>query len=192
MPKSNPETIRRCLDEAFELSQGALQKRDPEVKKRMRDEALRLYKKVLSLDKKNSSAAQGIGRIYLHEKRFKEAYTAYKKGLAVASPNKKYVFLNGLANVRRYEGDWNKAVRKSYEEAIDLYKKALKFATGPEKAICLSNLSVTYAELRMWKEAISANQKALAAIKKYKVHENMIKLLKMEQAVYREYDKFTL
>ncbi len=193
MPKTNNIT-NNLIKEGLVFGHRALSTQHLKRKKVFFVKALNAYQKAIKLDPKNRRAIQGIARTYLHQKQFFKSLNFYKKGLSASPKIYRHIFLNGIGNVYRYLGDWNKDRILYYKKSIDYYKKALKANTNTEiSALYWSNLSRSYANMQNWKDAIKTNEKTLKILKKEKVnHGNLSKILTLENKLYKEYLKRTL
>lgn len=173
---------------AFKFDQKAIGTKDPRKKEMLFRKSMHLYKKAFR--EGDLQSIKGLAMAYLHSKKISKALALYQKGLKRAPKKSKHTFLNGLGNTYRYQGDYGKQSITAYRKAIRYYKEAIR--SKPLASIYWSNLSVAYASLKDWNNALNANKKAIALIKRNREHKNMLKLLKLERDLYSQYKKLTL
>ncbi len=113
------------------------------------NEAIKIFKDILTFDSKNLSALNSLGRIY-HEKRdAKKAEKFFLDALKIDSLS--FHVINNIAGFYREEGKSNKA--------IEYYKKAI--VLNPNNAYIYNNLAKTYFDIKKHDDAKENSFKAL-------------------------------
>ncbi len=130
----------------------------------------------------------------LHTKKFKKALEIYKKLLKISTNNQKTSIYNGIGNVFRMLAETSKDSMKYNKKALSYYKKAIN-SNAKYKGLYFSNASYIYGKLKMWDDAIKTSKKAIYLLKKEEKegikHGNQIKILELENSLYKEYKKKT-
>jgi protein O-GlcNAc transferase len=153
------------------------------------NEALKIYNKLLDIDKVNSRLLLFIGTLYLDNKNFKEAKNYLKKCIEIDKKN--IVAFNNLAITYEAIGNTDKAINlyqksikisdkisdtffrmanlyskiKEYKLAIQNYEKAI--AINPNYIFGYVNLANTQFKLNLYEVAIANYKKALSINKKF-------------------------
>lgn len=185
------------LRDAFLTDQKAIMEDNQKIKKELFRKSIKIYKNILKNNKNNLEALRGLGRSLLHSLSLQEALSVYKKGLGISKLKNRHVFYNGLGSVYKYMADYSRVNQKLYMESAKIYEAAIKKAPKAALGIYYSNLSTAYAGLKNWQQAIKTSEKAIRLLKmsqqKLKInYGNQIKILKLENKLYREYKKRTL
>jgi len=106
------------------------------------------------------------------------------------------LFYNKIAYLLSESDSYCSQMVTNYKEAVRYCKMAIKTAGNRPCGLYWSNLSLAYAKLKDWDNAIFAIKKAIPLLKKEEKegikHGNQIKILQLEKMLYQEYRKRTL
>lgn len=106
------------------------------------------------------------------------------------------LFYNKIAYLLSESDSYCSQMVTNYKEAVKYYEMAIKTAGNRPCGLYWSNLSLAYAKLKDWDNAIFAIKKAIPLLKKEEKegikHGNQIKILQLEKMLYQEYRKRTL
>jgi tetratricopeptide (TPR) repeat protein len=105
--------------------------------------------KIIESDPTNRSAYEGLGKLYLEAKKFKDALEVYTYLARVYPGEDKYISKLGLVNFNL----------GNYDAAIDAYQKALELQ--PDAPHRLINLSLCYEAKGQMNDAVSSVKRAL-------------------------------
>lgn len=194
-PSENHSPAAQFIELSREKDQRALLATNPALKRRLFNDAFQLAEQALHASP-DSRSKLAVARVLLHQKKFKDAMRIYKQGLQKATESGKHCFLNGIGNTYRYMADHEKSAAIYYRHSIRAYQSAISLAPKGLKSLYWSNLATTYAELQGWEEAINALLRAIPLLEQEEQrgisHGDQLKILKLELALYREYEKRTL
>lgn len=112
--------------------------------------AEQIYIKIIANDPSNQEAYEGLGKVYLEQKKYKDAQEVYEYLVKNHPDNDSYMGRLGL--VRFNLG--------KYEEAIEAYNKAIEI--NPHKPSRIMNLSLCYEAMDELDKAIQTAEKAIS------------------------------
>ena len=118
-------------------------------KKNFLDEAKKIYKEIIEIEKENFQAMHLLGVIFFQQKDYDQGIQFIEKSLEIN--NKNYSALNNLGNIF--------LELKKYPEAIEKYKKALNLNKNYTAAIY--NLGNVYKAISKYKIALEYYYKAI-------------------------------
>jgi predicted O-linked N-acetylglucosamine transferase (SPINDLY family) len=124
-------------------------------KKNSLDEAKKIYKDIIEIEKENFQAMHLLGVIFFQQKNYDQGIEFIEKSLQIN--NKNYSALNNLGNIF--------LELKKYPEAIEKYKKALNLNKNYTAAIY--NLGNTYKAISKYKIALEYYYKAIISDPKF-------------------------
>ena len=124
-------------------------------KKNSLDEAKKIYKDIIEIEKENFQAIHLLGVIFFQQKDYDQGIEFIEKSLQIN--NKNYSALNNLGNIF--------LELKKYPEAIEKYKKALNLNKNYTAAIY--NLGNTYKAISEYKIALEYYYKAIISDPKF-------------------------
>jgi len=124
-------------------------------KKNSLDEAKKIYKDIIEIEKENFQAMHLLGVIFFQQKDYDQGIEFIEKSLQIN--NKNYSALNNLGNIF--------LELKKYPEAIEKYKKALNLNKNYTAAIY--NLGNTYKAISKYKIALEYYYKAIISDPKF-------------------------
>ena len=124
-------------------------------KKNSLDEAKKIYKEIIDIEKENFQAIHLLGVIFFQQKDYDQGIQFIEKSLQIN--NKNYSALNNLGNIF--------LELKKYPEAIEKYKKALNLNKNYTAAIY--NLGNTYKAISEYKIALEYYSKAVISNPKF-------------------------
>ena len=124
-------------------------------KKNSLDEAKKIYKEIIEIEKENFQAMHLLGVIFFQQKDYDQGIQFIEKSLQIN--NKNYSALNNLGNIF--------LELKKYPEAIEKYKKALDLNKNYTAAIY--NLGNTYKAISEYKIALEYYSKAIISNPKF-------------------------
>jgi predicted O-linked N-acetylglucosamine transferase (SPINDLY family) len=124
-------------------------------KKNSLDEAKKIYKDIIEIEKENFQAMYLLGVIFFQQKDYDQGIEFIEKSLQIN--NKNYSALNNLGNIF--------LELKKYPEAIEKYKKALNLNKNYTAAIY--NLGNTYKAISKYKIALEYYYKAIISDPKF-------------------------
>lgn len=124
-------------------------------KKNSLDEAKKIYKEIIEIEKENFQAIHLLGVIFFQQKDYDQGIQFIEKSLQIN--NKNYSALNNLGNIF--------LELKKYPEAIEKYKKALDLNKNYTAAIY--NLGNTYKAISEYKIALEYYSKAIISNPKF-------------------------
>jgi len=124
-------------------------------KKNSLDEAKKIYKDIIEIEKENFQAIHLLGVIFFQQKDYDQGIEFIEKSLQIN--NKNYSALNNLGNIF--------LELKKYPEAIEKYKKALNLNKNYTAAIY--NLGNTYKAISKYKIALEYYYKAIISDPKF-------------------------
>jgi predicted O-linked N-acetylglucosamine transferase (SPINDLY family) len=124
-------------------------------KKNSLDEAKKIYKEIIEIEKENFQAMHLLGVIFFQQKDYDQGIQFIEKSLQIN--NKNYSALNNLGNIF--------LELKKYPEAIEKYKKALNLNKNYTAAIY--NLGNTYKAISKYKIALEYYYKAIISDPKF-------------------------
>ena len=124
-------------------------------KKNSLDEAKKIYKEIIDIEKENFQAIHLLGVIFFQQKDYDQGIQFIEKSLQIN--NKNYSALNNLGNIF--------LELKKYPEAIEKYKKALNLNKNYTAAIY--NLGNTYKAISEYKIALEYYSKAIISNPKF-------------------------
>ena len=119
------------------------------------DEAKKIYKEIIEIEKENFQAIHLLGVIFFQKKDYIQAIQLIEKSLNIN--NKNYSALNNLGNIL--------LELKKYPEAIEKYKKALNLNKNYTAAIY--NLGNVYKAISKYKIALEYYYKAIISDPKF-------------------------
>ena len=124
-------------------------------KKNSLDEAKKIYKEIIEIEKENFQAMHLLGVIFFQQKDYDQGIRLIEKSLQIN--NKNYSALNNLGNIF--------LELKKYPEAIEKYKKALNLNKNYTAAIY--NLGNAYKAISKYKIALEYYYKAIISDPKF-------------------------
>jgi len=124
-------------------------------KKNSLDEAKKIYREIIEIEKENFQAIHLLGVIFFQQKDYDQGIEFIEKSLQIN--NKNYSALNNLGNIF--------LELKKYPEAIEKYKKALNLNKNYTAAIY--NLGNTYKAISKYKIALEYYYKAIISDPKF-------------------------
>jgi predicted O-linked N-acetylglucosamine transferase (SPINDLY family) len=124
-------------------------------KKNSLDEAKKIYKEIIEIEKENFQAMHLLGVIFFQQKNYDQGIQFIEKSLHIN--NKNYSALNNLGNIF--------LELKRYPEAIEKYKKALNLNKNYTAAIY--NLGNVYKTISKYKIALEYYYKAIISDPKF-------------------------
>jgi predicted O-linked N-acetylglucosamine transferase (SPINDLY family) len=124
-------------------------------KKNSLDEAKKIYKEIIEIEKENFQAMHLLGVIFFQQKNYDQGIQFIEKSLQIN--NKNYSALNNLGNIF--------LELKKYPEAIEKYKKALNLNKNYTAAIY--NLGNVYKAISKYKIALEYYYKAIISDPKF-------------------------
>ena len=124
-------------------------------KKNSLDEAKKIYKEIIEIEKENFQAIHLLGVIFFQQKDYIQAIQLIEKSLNIN--NKNYSALNNLGNIL--------LELKKYPEAIEKYEKALNLNKNYTAAIY--NLGNVYKAISKYKIALEYYYKAIISDPKF-------------------------
>ena len=124
-------------------------------KKNSLDEAKKIYKEIIEIEKENFQAMHLLGIIFFQQKNYDQGIQCIEKSLQIN--NKNYSALNNLGNIF--------LELKKYPEAIEKYKKALNLNKNYTAAIY--NLGNVYKAISKYKIALEYYYKAIISDPKF-------------------------
>jgi predicted O-linked N-acetylglucosamine transferase (SPINDLY family) len=124
-------------------------------KKNSLDEAKKIYKEIIEIEKENFQAMHLLGVIFFQQKDYDQGIQFIEKSLQIN--NKNYSALNNLGNIF--------LELKKYPEAIEKYKKALNLNKNYTAAIY--NLGNVYKAISKYKIALEYYYKAIISDPKF-------------------------
>ena len=124
-------------------------------KKNSLDEAKKIYKEIIEIEKENFQAMHLLGIIFFQQKDYDQGIQFIEKSLQIN--NKNYSALNNLGNIF--------LELKKYPEAIEKYKKALNLNKNYTAAIY--NLGNVYKAISKYKIALEYYYKAIISDPKF-------------------------
>jgi predicted O-linked N-acetylglucosamine transferase (SPINDLY family) len=124
-------------------------------KKNSLDEAKKIYKNIIKIEKENFQAIHLLGVIFFQQKEYNQGIRLIEESLKIN--NKNYSALNNLGNIF--------LELKKYPEAIEKYKKALNLNKNYTAAIY--NLGNAYKAISKYKIALDYYYKAIVSDPKF-------------------------
>jgi protein O-GlcNAc transferase len=124
-------------------------------KKNSLDEAKKIYKEIIEIEKENFQAMHLLGVIFFQQKDYDQGIQFIEKSLQIN--NKNYSALNNLGNIF--------LELKKYPEAIEKYKKAL--ALNKNYIAAIYNLGNVYKAISQYKIALEYYYKAIISDPKF-------------------------
>jgi predicted O-linked N-acetylglucosamine transferase (SPINDLY family) len=124
-------------------------------KKNSLDEAKKIYKEIIEIEKENFQAMHLLGVVFFQQKDYDQGIQFIEKSLQIN--NKNYSALNNLGNIF--------LELKKYPEAIEKYKKAL--ALNKNYIAAIYNLGNVYKAISQYKIALEYYYKAIISDPKF-------------------------
>ena len=153
-----------------------------------KDDAIKNYKKAITLDTNMYEPALKIGNIYLKGKKYLQAVTYYEKVLRISPDSKTakigWEFCGYTANYKIAE---KKFKAKKYYEAVKFYKRSIKYK--PDNYKVLVRLANSYYLIAKFEEGIAILNIALELHKKPKEAHYLLGLIYYKTEKYKESEK---